>query len=79
MRKGENRSLDSAFYDTDLYIGKTTVSRIPGGGCVDVPVGFKYAGNVDGSPVYIIAVLDASNALMETDETNNTVVSDLLQ
>jgi hypothetical protein len=67
------QSPDSAFENTDLLIGKATVSSIPAGGSVDLNL--KLSAPYDGSRVYLIAVLDATDALAETDETNNVVVS----
>jgi subtilase family serine protease len=71
------QSSDSAFQNTDLLIGKATVSSIPPGGYVDVSL--RLSAPYDGSKACLIAVLDATNALSETDETNNVVVSALLQ
>jgi len=71
-------SSDSAFQAAaDLLIGKTTVSSIPAGGYVDVSPRLSSA-PFNGSPVYLIAVLDATNAVSETDEANNKVVSSLV-
>jgi len=71
------KSLDLTFDDTDLYIGKAAVSSIPAGGYVDVRLNLKLP--YDKSRVCLIGVLDAANALVETNEKNNMVVSDLLQ
>ena len=71
------QSADSAFQKTDLLLGKSTVSSIPAGGYVDVNLTLKAP--YKRSSVYIIGILDATNALVETDETNNTVVSGLIQ
>ncbi len=57
------QSVDAGFQNTDLYLGKTTVSSIPAGGYVDVSL--RLTAPYDGSKVYIIAVLDATNALVE--------------
>lgn len=62
---------------SDLLIGKTTVSSIPAGGYVDVSP--RMSAPYTGSPVYLIAVLDATNTVPETDEVNNKVVSVLVQ
>jgi K319L-like, PKD domain/CARDB len=73
------QSSDSTFQAAaDLLIGKTTVSSIPAGGYVDVSPRLSSA-PFNGSPVYLIAVLDATNAVSETDEKNNAVVSGLIQ
>jgi len=71
------QSADSAFQKTDLFLGKSTVSSITAGGYVDVNLTLKAP--YGRSSVYIIGILDAANALVETDETNNTVVSGLIQ
>jgi len=71
------QSVDAAFQNTDLYLGKKMVSRIPAGGYVDVSLSLKAP--YDGSKVYLIGVLDATNVLAERDETNNRVVSGLIQ
>jgi hypothetical protein len=71
------QSVDSAFQNTDRYLGEKTVSSIPAGGYVDVSL--RLTAPYDGSKVYILVILDATNALVETDETNNTVVSGLVQ
>jgi hypothetical protein len=71
------QSADSVFLNTDLYLGKLTVSSITAGAYVDVNL--RLSAPYDGSNVYLIALLDATNALVETDETNSTVVSGLIQ
>jgi hypothetical protein len=71
------QSPDPAFQNAGLPIGKTTVSSIPAGGYVDVNL--RLSAPYDGAKVYLIAVLDATDALAETDETNNVVVSPLVQ
>jgi hypothetical protein len=71
------QSLDSAFQGTDLLLGKITVSSIPAGRYVDVSVSLKAPYN--GGAVYLIGIVDALNAVVETDETNNAVVSGLIQ
>jgi CARDB/PKD domain/Fibronectin type III domain len=73
------KSLDSVFDNTDLYVGKTTVSSIPAGSYVDVNVNLKYTSTVHHSAVYVIGLLDASGAIVEIDEANNAVVSGLLK
>jgi hypothetical protein len=62
---------------SDLLIGETTVSSIPAGAYVDVSL--RMTAPYDGLKVYLMAVLDAANAVSETDETNNKVLSALLQ
>jgi fibronectin type 3 domain-containing protein len=71
------QSQDSAFQDTDLLIGKAKVSSIPAGGHVDVNL--RLSAPYDGSKACLIAVLDATDALSETDETNNVIVSGVVQ
>jgi hypothetical protein len=71
------QSLDSAFQGTDLLLGKVTVSSISAGGYVDVRLRLKAPYNR--GEVYLIGVLDAANALTETNETNNTAVSGVIQ
>jgi fibronectin type 3 domain-containing protein len=71
------QSVDAVFQNTDLYLGKTTVSSIPAGGYVDVSL--RLTAPYDGSRKYLIGVLDATNALVEMDEMNNRVVSGLVQ
>jgi fibronectin type 3 domain-containing protein len=71
------QSSDSTFQRTDLLLGKITVSSIPAGGYVDVSVNLRAPYNRGG--VYLIGIVDASNAIVETDETNNAVVSGLIK
>jgi hypothetical protein len=71
------QSTDSAVQTGDRLLGKITVSSIPAGGYVDVNL--RLSAPYDGSIVYLIAVLDATQALVETDDTNNTVVSGVIQ
>ena len=71
------QSLDSAFKDKGSLLGKIRVSSISAGGYVDVGVNLK--ARYIRSSVYIIGILDATNALVETDEMNNTVVSGLMR
>jgi len=70
------QSADSVFQKTDLFLGKREVPSISAGGYVDVDLALKAPHR---SYVRIIGILDATNALVETDETNNTVVSRLIQ
>ncbi len=67
------QSADCAFQNADRFLGKYKVPSITGGASVDVNV--RLSAPYDGSKVYLIAVPDATNAIAETDETNNTVVS----
>jgi len=72
------QSADTSFLSTtDLLIGKANVSSIPAGGYVDVSP--RLSAPYNGSAVYLIAVLDATNAVSETHEENNKVVSGLIQ
>ena len=71
------QSPDSAFQNTGQLLGKSSVSSVAAGGYVDVNL--RLSAPYDGSKVYLIAVLDGTNALVETDETNNTVASGLFQ
>jgi hypothetical protein len=71
------QSLDSVFQNTDLLLRKIIVSSLPAGAYIDVSVSLKAPYNRGG--VYLIGIVDASNAIVETDETNNTVVSGLMR
>jgi hypothetical protein len=71
------QSLDSTLQGTELLLGKITVSSIPAGKYVDVSVNLKASYNRGG--VYLIGIVDAPNTIVETDETNNSVVSGLIQ
>ena len=71
------QSPDSAFENTDRFLGKSTVPSIAAGAYVDVNL--RLTAPYDGSTVYLMGILDATNALAETDETNNTVVSGMLK
>jgi subtilase family serine protease len=62
---------------SDPLVGKATVTSIPAAGYVDVSP--RLSGTYNGSPVYLIAVLDSNNVVSETNETNNKVLSALLQ
>ena len=61
---------------SDLLIGRVNVSNISEGGYVDVSP--RMSAPYNGLPVYLFAVLDATNLLSETDETNNRIVSALV-
>jgi len=71
------QSSDPAFQTTDLFLGKSNVSSITAGGYVDVNLTLIAPHNP--SSVYIIGILDATNALSETNEANNAVVSGLIR
>jgi hypothetical protein len=71
------QSANSAFEAAVQCLGEIRVSSIPAGGYVDVSL--RLTAPYDGSVVYLMAILDAANALVEMDETNNTAVSGLLQ
>ena len=71
------QSSDQAFQTTDLFLGKSNVSSITAGGYVDVNLTLIAPHNP--SSVYIIGILDATNALSETNEANNAVVSGLIR
>jgi hypothetical protein len=71
------QSPDTVFQSTDLLLGKITVSSIPAGGYVDASVNLKAPYSRGG--IYLIGIVDAPNAIVETDETNNAVVSGLIQ
>jgi subtilase family serine protease len=71
------QALDSLAQDTYSLLGKINVSSISAGGYLDVNLNFKAP--YDRRGVYLIGVLDAANAILETDETNNKVVSGLMQ
>ncbi len=66
-----------AFQNTVRFLGKYKVPSITAGAYVDVSLTLSAPYN--GSKVNLIAVLDATNSLVETDKTNNTVVSGLIQ
>jgi len=71
------QSTDYTFQNTDRFLGKYKVPSITAEAFVDVNL--RLSAPYDGSKVYLIAVPDATNAVVETDETNNTAVSGLLQ
>lgn len=70
------QSMDSGLDDADRLLGQIKVSSIPAGGYVDV--GVRVSASYDRSIKYLIAVMDVTHALTETDETNNTAVSGLI-
>ena len=71
------QSTDPGFQTTDRFLGKFTVSSIPAGGYVDVNL--RLSAPYDGTKVHLIGILDATNTLVEMDDTNNVVVSGLIQ
>jgi len=71
------QSTDPGFQTTDRFLGKFTVSSIPAGGNVDVNL--RLSAPYDGTKVHLIGILDATNTLVEMDDTNNVVVSGLIQ
>jgi hypothetical protein len=64
---------------TEFYLGKSNVSSIPAGGYTDVNFNLKSAIDVNRSPVYFMGLLDASNAIIETDKSNNEVLSEAVR
>jgi hypothetical protein len=65
-------SADSGFQTTDRFLGKIKVSSVPAGGYVDVNV--NLSAPYGGTKVYLLGILDAANALVEVDDTNNNIV-----
>jgi hypothetical protein len=57
----------------DPSLGQVTVSSIPAGGYVDVNVRFYAPYNR--TTVHLLGILDADNAIVETNESNNMAVS----
>jgi len=72
------QSTDPGF-QTDVYLGQSNVSSIPAGGYTDVNFNLKSTTDVNRSPVYFMAVLDASNAIIEKDKSNNVVLSEAVR
>ena len=70
------QSGDPGFQTTDRLLGKIKVQSVPAGGYVDVNL--RLSAPYDGSEVYLIAVLDAAEAIAEMDETDNVIVSGLI-
>jgi hypothetical protein len=70
------QSSDMIWHNTDLLVGRANIASIPAGGYLDVAP--RLSGTYNGSPVYLIIVLDAANAVSETDEANNKIVSSLV-
>jgi fibronectin type 3 domain-containing protein len=61
---------------TEFYLGKSNVPSIPAGGYTDVNFNLKSAVDLDCSPVYFMALIDAHNAVIESDKDNNAVYSE---
>jgi hypothetical protein len=72
------QSTDPGFL-TDVYLGQLNVSSIPAGAYTDVNFNLKSATDVNRSPVYFMAVLDATNAIVEIDKNNNVVLSSAIR
>jgi len=71
------QSGDPSFQTTDRLLGKIKVSSISAGGYADVDV--NLSAYYSRTKVYLIGILDTANAVSETNEDNNQVVSGLLQ
>jgi len=71
------QSSDQAFQTTDLFLGKSNASSIKAGGYyVDESLTLMAPHNP--SSVHIIAIREATNSLVEMDEMNDTVLSELI-
>ena len=66
-------STDEIFDKTDIQIAKTTVDTLEAGQSMDISFSAKLPGSE--SNMHIIAQIDVSNAVLEVDETNNTIIS----
>jgi hypothetical protein len=66
-------SRDATLDGTDRRIGKRSVDLLEAGQAVDISLKAKYPNSI--AYTYIIAQIDAGNAVSETDETNNIIVS----
>jgi hypothetical protein len=64
---------DQKWDDRDVYLGSATITALGAGESVDVP--FKFKSNSKSSPIYVIAVIDATATLVDIDEENNIVPS----
>ena len=64
---------DQKWDDRDVYLGSATITALGAGESVDVP--FKFKSNSKSSPIYVIAVIDATARLADIDEENNIVTS----
>ena len=71
------QSADATLQNTDRLLGKSTVPSIAGGAYADVSL--TLTAPYSRSRVYIIGILDAANAFVEANETNNAVVSGLIR
>jgi len=71
------QSSDPALQETDQYLEEKKILSIPAGAYVDLSL--RLSVPYDGYKAYLIAALDATNALLETDETNNMVLPGLEQ
>ena len=71
------QSADATLQNTDRLLGKSTVPSIAGGAYVDVSL--TLTAPYSRSRVYLIGILDAANAFVEANETNNAVVSGLIR
>ena len=59
------------------YLGSTTIPGLEAGQSVDIS--FKFKSNTNSSPVYIIAVVDATSVLEDVNEENNFVSSEAVE
>ena len=66
-------SIDATLDGTDMRIGKRSVDSLEAGQAVDISLKAIYSNSI--AYTYIIAQIDAGNAVSETDETNNIIVS----
>jgi len=67
------QSGDPSLQTTDRLLGKIKVSSIPAGGYADVDV--NLSAYYSRTKAYLIGILDTANAVSETNEDNNQVVS----
>ena len=66
-------SRDATLDGADMRIGKRRIDSLEAGQAVDISLKAKYPNSI--AYTYIIAQIDAGNAVPETDETNNIIVS----
>ena len=66
-------SKDATLDGTDKRIGKRNVESLEAGQVLDISLEGKYPNSI--AYTYIIAQIDDGNAVSETDETNNIIVS----
>lgn len=64
---------DPEWDSRDAYLGSTTIPALEAGQSVDIS--FKFKTNSRTSPIYLIAVIDATCLLDDIDEENNIVPS----